>query len=97
MRRFTDSEVALARRIKAKTDAEFRARIEEQREESLTESLKRIFDAPLQPSCGPTPPWWEQAVAEADENLVWVSGYGWMQRELWEDILRCEGKRGEDG
>lgn len=87
MRRFTDSEVALARRIKAKTDAEFWARIEEQKKESLSETLKRIFDAPMQPIYGPTPPWWEQAIAEADQNLVWVEGGGWMRRELWEDLL----------
>ena len=89
MRRFTDSEVALARRIKDKTDVEFWAMVEERRNEPWSETFKRIMDAPLQPSYGPTPPWWEQAVAEADQDLVWVEGGGWMKRELWEDILKC--------
>jgi hypothetical protein len=89
VRRFTKAEVALARRIKEKTDADRWIEAEKMRTEPLQDSLKRIMDAPMQPSYGPTPPWWEQAVAEEDQDLLWVSGYGWMKRDLWEDILKC--------
>jgi hypothetical protein len=87
-RRFTESEVRLARRIKAKVDAEKWRAACELRELPLKEMMQKILDAPLQPSFGPTPPWWEQAVAEADQNLVWVNGGGWMRKELWEDVLK---------
>lgn len=57
-------------------------------QKTLRETFQEICNAPLQPSYGPTPPWWEQAVAEADQDLVWVNGGGWMRRDLWEDILK---------
>lgn len=87
-RRFTDKEVELARRIKANVDNQFwAAACAPPEEQSIEDMAEMIMNAPLQPTCGPTPPWWEQAVAEADQNMVWVDGGGWMQRELWEDIL----------
>ena len=88
MKRFTEAEVTLARRIKAKTDADAWAEVEVMRQESWKETFQRIVDAPLQSSYGPTPPWWEQAVVEADQDLMWVNGGGWMKRDLWEDILK---------
>jgi hypothetical protein len=85
--RFTKSEVELARRIKAKVDTENWKAACELRELPVKEMMQRILDAPLQPSYGPTPPWWDQAVAEADQDMLWVNGGGWMPRSLWEDLL----------
>ena len=91
MRRFTDKEVELARRISEKVDLEnWEKACQPPVEESFKEQMQRILDAPLQPSYGPTPPWWEQAVAEADQNMVWVKGGGWMRKDLWEDILATQ-------
>lgn len=88
-RRFSMSEVKLARRIKARTNVEKAMEQENIRNESMQEAFKRITDAPMHPSYGPTPPWWEQAVAEADQGLVWVTGYGYMGRDLWDGILKA--------
>ena len=86
--RFSDAEVALARRIKARLEKESWERAcSLPPEETFREQTKRIMDAPLQPSYGPTPPWWDQAVAEADQGMVWVHGGGWMRKDLWDDIL----------
>lgn len=86
-RRFTAAEVKLARRIMAKLDRERWEAACHPQEISIEEWAQKIMDAPLLPSFGPTPPWWEQAVAEEDQGMVWVEGGGWMMKELWEDIL----------
>ena len=87
-RRFSKAEVSLARRIKDKVDREeWEKACAPPAEETIREQMMRILDAPLQPLYGPTPPWWEQAVAEADQGMVWVRGGGWMKKSLWEDIL----------
>lgn len=89
--RFSKSELALARRIKAKEDKKFWDRACSPSEPLSTASLddmkRSILEAPLQPSYDKAPPWWEQAVAEADWDAVWVRGAGWMQQWLWNDIL----------
>lgn len=87
-RRFSEKELALARRIQEGLHKEIWERAcNPPPEISVREQLQRIMDAPLQPSYGPTPPWWEQAIAEADENMVWVNGGGWLRKDLWEDLL----------
>jgi hypothetical protein len=95
-RRFTNAEVKLARRIVEKLDKErWEAACSPQEPLSVKEWAQRIMDAPLQPSYGPTPPWWEQAVAEADQGLVWVEGGGWMPQVLWNDILQVSAEMAE--
>lgn len=88
-RRYTDTEVALARRIKAKMDVEREAKLEQLRNESWADMVKRIMDAPIHPTGGPTPPWWEQAIAETDYDQIWIEGHGWMSQSLWDDIVAC--------
>ena len=85
-RRFTDSEIALARRICNKELGEKLRLAEERKNESVADTLRRWQQEPLQPSYGPTPPWWDQAVAQ-EYGMVWVGGYGWMDETLWKDIL----------
>jgi hypothetical protein len=89
-RRFTEAEVRLARRIVAKIEKErWEEACKPKKPLSVEEWARRIMEAPLQPSYGPTPPWWEQAVEEADRGMVWVDGGGWMHRDMWNDILQC--------
>ena len=91
MRRFSDAEVKLARRISEKEDRErWERACQPPVEESVRDQMQRIMDAPLQPSYGPTPPWWVQALAEEDQNMVWVRGGGWFKKDLWEDLLATQ-------
>lgn len=82
--KWTKSQIELARRI---CDNEFNKFFNaEPKEETFREQVERILNQPIVPSYGNEPPWWQQAVAWADQGLIWVRGYGWMQESLWEDI-----------
>ena len=104
MRRFTDKELSLARRIAAKVaidkavalDLEQRRRRGMSEIEKWKEQMDRIMNSPLQVPGGTTPPWWERAIVEADEDKVWVDGFGYMERCLWDDVVACyEGTDGD--
>ena len=90
-KRWTDKEVLLARRIVDQGSTEFllyqdgdKPANELPTREDIEELRDMLLNAPLIP---PDPPWWTQAVMWADTHQVWVKGYGWMQEDLWEDIL----------
>jgi len=94
--RFSAAELALARRIVAKEATDLEVEIERRKHLSMSEAylefMSEIMNEPLQPSHGATPPWWKQAIMEADQGKLWVEGFGWMDTQLWDDIVKHYGE-----
>jgi hypothetical protein len=95
-RRWTDKEVALARRIINGQNKKIWIIAAEKSEKAETviegltkedfEEFRRMIEA--QPFVQNDPPWWTQAVQWADYGLLWIKGYGWMREEMWECLVR---------
>lgn len=84
---WTPEQIAEARKL---CDQEFRDAMERAANAAppTRAEFKQVWDrmanAPLQPSCGPTPPWWTKAVEWADHQRIWVENFGFMEEALWE-------------
>ena len=92
-RKFTESEVKLARRIyenEQKKQWEAACQVPPFTSQTVEDWSKGICNQSLQPTGGPTPSWWVQAVAETDDNMVFVQNAGWASKSLWDDVLSYE-------
>jgi hypothetical protein len=89
MKRFSKSEVLLARRIQRKVWLDsLKEACQSQGPVSGRLEIGHVVSSLLCHSGFPQdPPWWDQAVAEADSDLIWVPNFGWMPQSYWNDVL----------
>lgn len=89
VKRWTKSEVELARRIESGqwkdifTSDVFSSKPLTRKD--FEDFMKMLDRQPIVPE---DPPWWTQALQWADRGLLWIKGYGWMPEHLWKDILK---------
>jgi len=80
---FTPAQVKLARRICAEESKDY---FTPKPPIPFKEAWDNMMNAPIHPTGGPTPPWWQQAVRWADNGDIWVGNFGYTDVNLWNDI-----------